>query len=58
MAGRGKDHAVTFTVLKKAYCFAAPQGPGPKGFLRTLQARLLSSDKRSCEVPGRSYLYL
>lgn len=57
--GGGGDHAVTFTVLKKAYCCPAPKGPGLKGFLRTPRAKLFSSDKRSCEVlTGHSYPYL
>lgn len=34
-AGRGvEDHAVTFPVLKKAYC---PAGPAPKGCRRSVQ---------------------
>ena len=37
MAGRGvEDHAVTFPVLKKAYC---PAGPAPTGCWRTVQIR-------------------
>lgn len=40
-----------FHRAKEGLLLDAPKGPGLKGFLRTSQARLCSSDKRSCEVP-------
>lgn len=46
--GREKEegvHAVTFTVLKKAYCCSLPKGPALIGFGRTSPSRLLSADK-------------
>lgn len=53
------DHAVTFTVLKKAYCCPLPKVLLWKPFFRTPRARLFSSDKRSWEVlTGRSSPYL
>lgn len=50
MAVRVGGPCCHFHRAKEGLLLAALKGPGLKGFLRSSQARLCSSDKGSCEV--------
>lgn len=50
MAGSGGGPCCHFHHAKEGLLLAAPKGPGFKGFLTTLQAKLCHSDKTSSEV--------
>lgn len=57
MAGTGESHAVTFTMLKEAYCWSLPKVLDLKASLKTLQTTLGPS--QDCEVlTGYSYVNL